>query len=65
MTVEPKRWQIYLDSRAQYLAVRDFMHKQMYKRLPPHTGCAHVFGSLALLTFLNQLSVQCCLHSRC
>ena len=54
MTVEPKRWQIYLDSRAQYLAVRDFMHKQMYKRLPPHTGWAHVFGSLALLTFLNQ-----------
>ena len=50
----PKHWQAYLDTRMRYLQVRDFMLKQMYKRLPPHTGWAHVFGSLALLTFLNQ-----------
>jgi quinol-cytochrome oxidoreductase complex cytochrome b subunit len=26
----------------------------MHKRLPPHTGWAHVFGSIALLTFVSQ-----------
>jgi len=34
--------------------VRDFLHKQLYKRLPPQTGWVHVFGSLALLTFTSQ-----------
>jgi len=50
----PRRWQIALDERIRYFAVRDFMHKQLYKRLPPHTGWMHVFGSLALLTFVSQ-----------
>jgi len=50
----PKRWEIYLDERLSFLAVRKFMCKQLYKRLPPHTGWMHVFGSLALLTFFSQ-----------
>ncbi len=54
MTDEPKRWQKYLDVRLRFLVVRDFMHKQLYKRLPPQTGWVHVFGSLALLTFASQ-----------
>lgn len=54
MAGETKRWEHYLDERLRYLVVRDFLKKQLYKRLPPHTGWAHVFGSLALLTFLSQ-----------
>ncbi|MFQ5491263.1 MAG: cytochrome bc complex cytochrome b subunit [Phycisphaerae bacterium] len=45
----------YLDERVRYRAVRDFSIKQLYKRLPPHTGWWHVFGSLALLTFISQV----------
>ena len=54
MAAEPKRWERYLDDRFHYLAVRDFAIKQLFKRLPPHVGWAHVLGSLALLTFLSQ-----------
>lgn len=54
MPSNPKRWERYLDERFGYLIVREFLHKQLFKRLPPHTGWAHVFGSLALLTFLSQ-----------
>ncbi len=54
MAHEPRRWQGYLEERIRFLAVRNFFHKQLYKRLPPHTGWMHVFGSLALLTFLSQ-----------
>ncbi len=50
----PKKWHLYLDERLGFLAVRDFAYKQLFKRLPPHTGWAHVFGSIALLTFLSQ-----------
>lgn len=50
-----RRWEVYLDERVHYFAVRDFMRKQLYKRLPPHTGWKHVFGSLALLTFVSQV----------
>ncbi|MFQ5806145.1 MAG: cytochrome bc complex cytochrome b subunit [Phycisphaerae bacterium] len=56
MAPEPKRWQIYLDQRVRYLVVRDFFHKQLYKRLPPHTGWMHVLGSLAMLTFVSQFA---------
>ncbi|NOT01819.1 MAG: cytochrome bc complex cytochrome b subunit [Phycisphaerales bacterium] len=31
-----------------------FLDKQIHKRLPPHTGWLHVFGSLSLLLFLSQ-----------
>jgi len=51
---ERKRWGAYLEERIRYQTVRDFFHMQLYKRLPPHTGWMHVFGSLALLTFLSQ-----------
>lgn len=50
----PKKWQLYLDQRLGFLALREFAYKQLYKRLPPHTGWMHVFGSVALLTFLSQ-----------
>ncbi|HKQ47208.1 MAG TPA: cytochrome bc complex cytochrome b subunit [Phycisphaerae bacterium] len=48
------RWQTYLDERIRFFVLRDFFKKQLYKRLPPHTGLLHVFGSLALLLFINQ-----------
>lgn len=44
----------WLDQRIYYYTIRDFAHKQLFKRLPPHTGWAHVFGSIALLTFGSQ-----------
>lgn len=47
-------WEKYLDERFSFLAMRKFSIQQLYKRLPPHTGWMHVFGSLALLTFLSQ-----------
>ncbi len=53
------RWeslQQALDRRIYYFTLRDFAHKQLYKRLPPHTGWAHVFGSVALLTFFSQFA---------
>ena len=31
-----------------------FVDKQVHKRLPPHTGWLHVFGSLSLLLFISQ-----------
>lgn len=54
MAERPTRWQAYLEERFPYSTVRDFVKKQLYKRLPPHTGWLHVFGSLALLLFINQ-----------
>lgn len=35
-------------------AVRAFVDKQAHKRLPPHIGWLHVFGSLSLLLFISQ-----------
>jgi len=46
--------QAFLDERIRFGVLRDFAKKQLYKRLPPHTGWLHVFGSLALLVFVNQ-----------
>jgi quinol-cytochrome oxidoreductase complex cytochrome b subunit len=54
VAAEPKRWQLFLNDRLRYFTIRDFSVKQLYKRLPPHTGWAHVMGSVALLTFLSQ-----------
>jgi quinol-cytochrome oxidoreductase complex cytochrome b subunit len=45
----------FLDDRFDMEAVRAFVHKQMRKRLPPHTGWWHVFGSLSLMLFINQV----------
>lgn len=47
-------WEQFLEERIAYTTVRSFFIKQAYKRLPPHTGWAHVLGSLALLTFISQ-----------
>lgn len=54
MTGQPKRWERFFDERFGYFAVRDFVRKQLYKRLPPHTGWMHVLGSVALLMFVSQ-----------
>lgn len=51
---ESKRWHEVLHERMRFKTVRDFSHKQLYKRLPPHTGWVHVFGSVALLMFFSQ-----------
>lgn len=51
-----ERWQQALDERIYFFKLRDFALKQLYKRLPPHTGWAHVFGSVALLTFFSQFA---------
>ncbi|MCG3128124.1 MAG: Cytochrome b6 [Phycisphaerae bacterium] len=51
---ESKRWHEILHERMRFKTVRDFSHKQLYKRLPPHTGWVHVFGSVALLMFFSQ-----------
>ena len=34
---------------------REFVDHQVHKRLPPHTGWLHVFGSLSLLAFVSQV----------
>ncbi len=44
----------FLDDRFDTKLAGDLINKQVYKRLPPHTGWAHVFGSLALVLFLSQ-----------
>lgn len=43
-----------LDERFNMPVARDFIDKQVHKRLPPHTGWLHVFGSLSLLLFISQ-----------
>jgi len=48
-------WEVYLQQRLRYVTVRDFLRKQLFKRLPPHTGWAHALGSVALLTFVSQV----------
>lgn len=35
-------------------AARTFVDKQAHKRLPPHIGWLHVFGSLSFLLFISQ-----------
>lgn len=54
MAPESSSWRRFLDERIRYDSVRAFAQKQLYKRLPPHTGWMHVFGSLALLMFFSQ-----------
>ncbi|MHC5108895.1 MAG: cytochrome b [Planctomycetota bacterium] len=44
----------FLDQRFDMDTARGFVHKQAYKRLPPHTSWFHAFGSLALLLFISQ-----------
>lgn len=44
----------FLDDRFDMDAARSLLDKQLYKRLPPHTGWLHVFASLSLLLFISQ-----------
>jgi len=44
----------FVDARFDTEIAEHFIDKQVHKRLPPHTGWLHVFGSLSLLLFLNQ-----------
>jgi quinol-cytochrome oxidoreductase complex cytochrome b subunit len=50
-----RRISAFLDERYDMAAVRAFVAKQARKRLPPHTGWLHVFGSLSLIAFLSQV----------
>ena len=45
----------FLDERYNMQAARDFVDHQLHKRLPPNTGWPHVFGSVSLMLFLNQM----------
>lgn len=44
----------FLESRFDMATARAFVDKQVHKRLPPHIGWLHVFGSLSLLLFISQ-----------
>lgn len=45
----------FLDRRYNMRILSEFVDKQLHKRLPPHTGWPHVFGSLTLILFVNQV----------
>src|SRR3972149_7350389 len=49
-----RRLRRFLDRRFDTETAAHFLDKQVHKRLPPHTGWLHVFGSLSLLLFINQ-----------
>ena len=44
----------FLADRYNMEVAEEFFDKQLHKRLPPHTGWLHVFGSLSLLLFISQ-----------
>ena len=44
----------FVDARFDTETAEHFIDKQVHKRLPPHTGWLHVFGSLSLLLYLSQ-----------
>jgi len=44
----------YLDRRYNTKVAGEFLDYQIHKRLPPHTGWLHVFGSLSLFLFASQ-----------
>jgi quinol-cytochrome oxidoreductase complex cytochrome b subunit len=44
----------FVDARFDTETAEHFINKQVHKRLPPHTGWLHVFGSLSLLLYLSQ-----------
>lgn len=49
-----KAAQDFLADRFDTEPAGKFLNKQIHKRLPPHTGWFHVFGSLSLLLFVSQ-----------
>lgn len=50
----PAYIQRYLDERYNTHVAGEFLDHQIHKRLPPHTGWLHVFGSLSLFLFISQ-----------
>lgn len=44
----------FLDARFDTALYGELISKQVHKRLTPHTGWLHVFGSLSLLLFISQ-----------
>ncbi len=49
-----KRINDFFDARFDTEAARALIDKQIHKRLPPHIGWLHVFGSLSMLLFISQ-----------
>ena len=49
-----QRFKRFLDDRFDTETAQAFVDKQAHKRLTPHTGWLHVFGSLSLLLFISQ-----------
>ena len=49
-----RRTLAFFDARFDTEAASGILKKQLYKRLPPHTGWLHVFASLSLLLFISQ-----------
>ena len=45
----------FLFQRYNMRVAIDFSRGQLHKRLPPHTGWGHVFGSLALMLYVSQV----------
>lgn len=45
----------FLEVRYPMRTVREFIDHQAHKRLPPHTGWLHAFGSLSLIAFGSQI----------
>jgi len=50
----PKTIRTFFDRRFDMEMAETFVDKQVHKRLTPHTGWLHVFGSLSLLLFISQ-----------
>ena len=44
----------FLDDRFEMEVAETFVDQQVHKRLTPHTGWLHVFGSLSMLLFISQ-----------
>jgi len=44
----------FLADRFDTETTGDFIDRQIHKRLPPHTGWLHVFGSVSLVLFISQ-----------
>ncbi|MFQ5591507.1 MAG: cytochrome bc complex cytochrome b subunit, partial [Phycisphaerae bacterium] len=49
-----KRIERFLGDRFDMETARRLVSQQVHKRLTPHTGWLHVFGSLSLLLFISQ-----------
>ena len=49
-----RRIKTFFDTRFDTDTGRQFVNKQLHKRLPPHTSWLHLFASLSLLLFISQ-----------